>query len=412
MDAIGITCILFGVGAVVLVIYTLLSDAAFKEKQRRENERKAEEERRKKESLVSALKNGQWEFPAREFYMRCAEKGIKNLDDKFYLQKARLLAEELFQKHGIPVVHRANYSTDELLTKAFNEAKEAIEKEEAEKKALERKKQEEWDRTPHTGKCSKEESQAIMAARKISQMKGTQKRRALLEDNLALLKQKIDDDAAAKRAMKILGAAISDAAYVEKPKDWAVAGGIASAIAGPAAGVAVAMNAMEENKAIAARNEANRNAAMALGSSVEAAAMTIGGSDMGTKYLATEAEIEALKEKVVLDDVSSAELEKLVEITSCSAIKNENNVVKVTFDLKNNFVADVPEDVRIVVDGMYVAEIFAGDTCVGQVDIPLPLYGVECGKTAQVTGYCTKYMEEEQEYTVKIKKASLWAMEL
>ena len=342
--------------------------------------------------------------------MSCAEKGIKTLDDKFYLQKARLLADELFQKHDVPIAHRASYSTDELLTKAFNEAKLAIEKEEAEKEALERKKQEEWNCTPHTGKPSKEESRAIMAARKVSQVKGTQKRKILLEDEMAELMQKIQDESRAIYAMKKLGAAISESAYIEKPKDWAVAGGVASAIAGPAAGMAVAMEAMEQNKAIAARNEANIKAARELGSRIEL--MAAGNSGTYEEYKTAEAELNALKEKVVLDDVSSAELEKLLEVTSCSAVKNENNVVKVTFELKNNFIADVPEEVRIVVDGMYVAEIFAGDTCVGQADIPLPLYGVECGKTAQVTGYCNRYMEKEQVYTVKIKKASLWAMEL
>ncbi len=58
--------------------------------------------------------------------------------------------------------------------------------------------------------------------------------------------------------MKTLGNAIGSSAYVEKERNWAVEGGIAQGIGGVAAGVSAAVDAMQENERIRARNEANK----------------------------------------------------------------------------------------------------------------------------------------------------------
>lgn len=59
-------------------------------------------------------------------------------------------------------------------------------------------------------------------------------------------------------AMRTLGNAIGSSAYIEKERNWAVEGGIAQGIGGVAAGVATALDAMQENENIRARNEANK----------------------------------------------------------------------------------------------------------------------------------------------------------
>ena len=60
---------------------------------------------------------------------------------------------------------------------------------------------------------------------------------------------------------------------------------------------------------------------------------------------------------------------------------------------------------------MLTADVFANNIRVGSVYIPLPLYGIECGKEEKVIGYCTHYMEEEYNYSLEICKSNLWAME-
>lgn len=59
-------------------------------------------------------------------------------------------------------------------------------------------------------------------------------------------------------AMRTLGMAIEQSVYQEKEKDWAIMGGIADGIAGPFAGAATAMDAMQDNLRIRAENEARK----------------------------------------------------------------------------------------------------------------------------------------------------------
>ncbi len=59
-------------------------------------------------------------------------------------------------------------------------------------------------------------------------------------------------------AMRNLGVMVENSVVQEKEKDWAIWGGIAHGLAGPIAGVGVALDTMKENEAIRARNEANK----------------------------------------------------------------------------------------------------------------------------------------------------------
>lgn len=407
MDAITITLILFGAFAIFAVVYTKVTEIV--------SERKAKKEQKQKEdALIHSLKTGEWKFPSREFYTRCIDKKIRNLDDKFYIQKARLVAEGILHEKQIPQAYISSFCSDEQLIKAFNEAKESIAQEKAREKALQEKKQEEWNRVPHRGNPDKAQEHAISLASKLVGLSGVNKRKTMLEDSLSILNKNIQDKVDTQQAFAILGSAISNSAYEEKQRDWATAGGIASAIAGPVAGAAVAINTMEENRAIAARNAENRAAVQRLGNSISSLSVDSSASVETMRDTANKiyAEIASINEKVVLEDADTATLENFVTITAHKITKKKTNIIEVSITLENTFVPDVPEDVKIVVDGMYIVDIYAGDTRVGTANIPLPLYGVECGKTARATGYCINSMAQKCEYSMKVIRRKLWAMEL
>jgi len=60
------------------------------------------------------------------------------------------------------------------------------------------------------------------------------------------------------QAMRQLGFLMEQSVVQEKEKDWAIHGGIANGLAGPIAGVAIALNTMKDNEEIRARNAENR----------------------------------------------------------------------------------------------------------------------------------------------------------
>ena len=73
---------------------------------------------------------------------------------------------------------------------------------------------------------------------------------------------------------------------------------------------------------------------------------------------------------------------------------------------------DVPKDTKYVVDGSLKAEIYAGKMFVGSIYIPLPKYGIECGKEETVSAYCKMYSTNGKGYMAEVSPNKLWVMEL
>lgn len=97
------------------------------------------------------------------------------------------------------------------------------------------------------------------------QMQREQWEKELAHMGLAKIHEMDLDEArgAQGRAERIreLGTMLQRSVYQEKKNDWAVMGGIAEGIAGPAAGIAVAANAINDNARIEAENAMRRKSA-------------------------------------------------------------------------------------------------------------------------------------------------------
>lgn len=199
----------------------------------------------------------------------------------------------------------------------------------------------------------------------------------------------------------------------EKLNDWATLGGIANGIAGPAAGVATAVNAMAENERIKERNAMYLNCAAYLSGEVGKKAKQAEDEVASLRNNANlvRAEIKALDEKVVLA-VTSEELEESLKCVSFDVKKSKSDILEITASISNNYVPDVPKGVKIIIDGVIVADVLCEGVRIDEVYLPLPLYGIKCGITDEVYGYCATYMVGDREYTISVRSMNVWAMEL
>lgn len=97
----------------------------------------------------------------------------------------------------------------------------------------------------------KEQIQREEKERQLAHMEGLSKYHQMNEDEI---KQHLEGVA----KIRELGFIMQQSVYQEKEKDWAVLGGIAEGIAGPAAGIATAVDAIQDNARIKAENAARR----------------------------------------------------------------------------------------------------------------------------------------------------------
>ena len=94
-----------------------------------------------------------------------------------------------------------------------------------------------------------------------SDLEQEQRTLAYLEGLEKFHKMDVADAEAYKKGietMRLVGILMEKSVYQEKKKDWSIMGGIAEGLAGPAAGISVAVNTMNENAKIEAENAARR----------------------------------------------------------------------------------------------------------------------------------------------------------
>ena len=106
-----------------------------------------------------------------------------------------------------------------------------------------------------------------------------------------------------------------------------------------------------------------------------------------------------------------------VKITSQRTSYKDNTPVKVLvaigFVPVDNF--QVPEGVKVVVDGTITGKLMVGDKTVADVVLPLPFNGVKCraGHIETLTAECTHYYgDPDAEYRFELdSRQNVWYME-
>lgn len=381
---------------------------AAKDEERRTLEKKTRQEYEKCEAIMQSAKNGTWAFPTEKFYQCCAEQKAVNILNEYGFNKAKTIAEQLIREE-CPKADMScfqGYLTKEKLQEFLDAGKPQAEL--TAKKELAQKKQVRF------AKAYPYEATFIKRATAVSRLTGNEKRVKMLTDLLNDCDDRIQKLRDGEEAMKQL--AMVYAGAQKKESDWAILGGAANGIAGPVASAAVIWDTMKKNGAIAQYNEGMRQA------SADVLSGTFAVADDRYKV---EKERENVKQrldeakgKVSLSKPDTKEIFESFRVDTQygKVTKNDSGILECALDiqLKKPLALDVPEGLNMVVDGTIRAKVMMEEIYVGDVDFPLPIYGIPCDMTKSVTldGMCDRSMEYDGKYTLELaEKQNLWVME-
>lgn len=366
----GIAIIIASVVGLLIFFYIKLSI----QEKRREKERKVQQET---EAHNQQLRN---------FYQMCQKAGISAIRTNKDLQKAQQIANTMHLNH--------------IDVKAFYlEAVNLLEQEQQEKDTQARRKVEaelEKIRNAEREKCEKLEQYADYS--------GQEKRLAMLRSQYQTASERAST---MRNASKVLCQPLVSA---PKEADWAIHGGIASGIAGPAAGLATALDIQQQNAA-------NRAQADAINSAYVSSLVRSGVLEKAAqseKQYKSEAEklhaqIQEAETALVADDSPQKCFERLCFDETTITVSETGTCSVMTYVyLKKNFT--IFNNVDACVDGTILAEICDGSSVIGCAKLVLPVYGAN--KVAdELEGMALFCGHPGGKYTVRFKAGNLWAME-
>ena len=305
------------------------------------------------------------------FYDECKKNGIEECESEKEIQKATLIAQK----------YKMQYSDVSIL---FYEAKASLEKDIANKKEAE------------FNTKKDEERKQYNELNKYSNYKGRDKRIAMLSDEMV--------DALKSAETLRAGAQAIMSASQQKEHDWAIHGGIASGIAGPAAGLAAAADIQAKNAQIRAQNEANAKMFAPI-------MMTSynGAAEHDRHASSLQEEIETTKIKLVSNDDAKTCLSK-ISFSNTKVEISETGTCTVTTLAELEKPMIIFDDVEAIIDGTIIANIYDGKALVDTALLVLPKYGVK-GAT-KLKGMCLYCGTKGKHYTVKYAATNLWAMEI
>lgn len=413
----------------------------------REKYKEAEKKRNEKILEVrQQLQTGKWPFPtpfpAEDFYRRCKENNIFLLDNEFSCVKATKLAESIVYKALLDLENvidsDAHRSLESSLTREEREfynrpsfpaklsnvdssefssliRKECLEKYLAEGKVLAEaadKKELAKQKIPRNASPNLEEQAFIRRAAEISNLVGNQKRVKMLSYLIQELDAQITKLREAEKATKELAWLYLQ--QQKKEKSWGTVGGLAEGIAGPAAGLAAALQVMENNREIQQYNAAMRD----LSRDTLNGMVSISNDQIKLGELYSEAlkRCREAKDKITISEPNADEIRNHIKVGKYQIKKEENGVLHIALPvrIKPPFALDVPQNVNTVIDGTLTAEVRCERRSVGFVNFPLPLYGIPTNMTEEVIldGMLDRSMEFDGKYTLKMSDShNLWIME-
>lgn len=200
------------------------------------------------------------------------------------------------------------------------------------------------------------------------------------------------------KTMKELAFAVDPLAYQEKEHNWATWGGIAEGIAGPAAGIATAVQTMEENAQIRARNAATKVQMEQLRSDLIKQSITLQYSSGKTRQCRV---IDWWSPKSLFNDLS-------IDTQSIS-------IDPVTKSVKISVYVYPP---AYTIDGAIRAKLYTNEgKYAGCAYLVFPENGTllegdgeYSRKRKMVSGICAEPIYKKNTYTVKFEPVNLWEL--
>lgn len=188
--------------------------------------------------------------------------------------------------------------------------------------------------------------------------------------------------------------------YQEKEKDWAVLGGLAEGIAGPAAGIMTAANAISENERIKTENAARRKA----------------GAEQSA-YFTAQAIKAAMDRPVVLSEAQLKKKHNVILAWAPLTLFSYINITNIKTDIDEQTGAVLVSaswqqyDSSICVDGALRAKLYTDSgECAGCAYLVLPKKGTSSRK-GELSGICASPKKSDT-YTVCVEPLDLWELAL
>lgn len=195
--------------------------------------------------------------------------------------------------------------------------------------------------------------------------------------------------------------------HAGKETDWAIHGGVASAIAGSAAGVAVAVDIQRKNAEVRASNAQLRQS-IGQFSAEQQLNMWMKQSEAEEKMKYYEAEAEKAKLKLV-ETLPQDDLLKLLYPIIEKKQTSETGAITFTVSV-NKASLTIFDTVNAVVDGSFKVKVMDGDRLAGEAYFTLPYNGSQ--RSSTLTSICASLPAEEKKYTFVFAPHNLFAIEL
>lgn len=311
-----------------------------------------------------------------KFYDECLKAGITELDTAEKEEKAKLIARRLGIDDGTDLAS--------LLMEKNDEAAKA-------KEAKERKKRQE---------LIQNEQKQHNELTKYAHLTGREKRIRILTDQQDEMKKQL-----AQLRQQSQGSNTLARATQQKEQSWATHGGIASGIAGPAAGLVTAMNVEAKNAEIRAQNQAYMQAFAYRGINLA------GRISYYEKAIAeADEEISCAQAKMVAE-TAKEELIKLLSIKKPNVEISDTGAFKIQAKIERKGEIKVFNDLKTeaVIDGTISADLYQEGKKRGSALLVLPVFGL--GPAVTVEGMGLNGAKKDVAYEIKFTPYHLWAME-
>ena len=190
---------------------------------------------------------------------------------------------------------------------------------------------------------------------------------------------------------------------LQKEHDWATHGGIASGIAGPAAGLATAIDIQAKNAAIR-----EQNAKMMPYVSMVTGMYANNAQGYQQEYNKYAADLHATDTKLISSDTKETVMDNIViEDVKYTVSKTGAVRVEAKFSVKDSY--RIFDSIKPTIDGVVAARLMKDDKCVGSAYFVFPVEGIIT--PAKLKAICTKTEDPNAKYTIEFEAADVWAME-
>lgn len=343
------------------------------------------EVKKREEEAENERKRNYWfatEDGADEFYSLCLEQGVTDVSSPANCARLELLAKQ----SGIPL--------------NINELKQLFERA--------KQKQQQIETETRIRELRNEEKAVLDWHARYKNYIGREKRIQMYSD-LASIHQRKSDEYYSKYEGLVRNSIGYANALAEKEKDWALAGGIASGIAGSGAGVATALNVQRENEEIRRKNAETKNAILKLTSGAQERMHSKGVEEsLLAKPLFEQA--EAAKNKLV-EELSEQELLTLLSPKLVSLETAETGSKKITVSIQPSSPFFIYQTVSAVIDGSIKINLLKKSNAnkIGETVVCLGKDGADAPETVEtyITGIDTK----DEQCMVTFEPYHLWGIE-